>query len=575
MGIIFWQWLNRICHLLNIVFKHYEYLLPLQQKLNSMKKITTLLCIQWLLIGSSHSQNIGIGNTNPAARLDINGDIAIRSTDIIISTTYNYALDVNTARQACYKLKNSAVPVGNFILAGIASGADGRMITLMNRTGAGMEIYNDEAAATAANRILTGTGSNLAVYNNGTVTLQYDASQSRWVITGMHNNSLNYFGGGGGTSSWDIAGNNISNNNTGNVGVGTASPSFKLDVNGNERITGTALTAPGLFGSLTSGGSLRIENTSNNFFLKTDGSKIQAEKSNTLTSGTTASTLSINPHGGNVGIGIDGDIPYKLSIYQPVIESNSNTSVLQLRGQNPLVNFVDQFNTSRGYIKGVTNNSQTQYPGVGIAIGASDLNDGAGNFGDIYLLGKGYQPTITIKGTNNNVGINYTTPLAQLFVRKTSNTDSPEGSFACFGTTYGSYFHYGSAEDTYIRGGKDGSKVIINDGALGNVGIGTSNPTEKLSVNGHIRAKEIVVETGWADYVFEKAYKLKPLSEVEIFIQQNNHLPNIPSAAEIQINGLKVGEVQTKMMEKIEEMTLYIIELNKEIELLKLNDAKK
>lgn len=469
-----------------------------------MKK-TILFCLQWLLAYSIHCQNIGIGNTNPAARLDINGDIAIRSSDVIISATYNYALDVNTARQGCYKLKSSTVPVGNFIIAGIASGADGRVISLINRTGASMEIYNEEAAATAANRILTGTGSNLAVYNNGTVTLQYDASQSRWVITSMHNNSLNYFGGsGGGTSYWNLTGTDITNTNTGNVGIGTNTPFYKLDVNGGQRISGAALTTPGFNGSLTSGGSLRIENTSNNFFLKTDGSKIQAEKSNQQSTGTTASTLSINPHGGNVGIGIDGDIPYKLSIYQPTIESNSNTSVLQLRGQNPVVNFTDQFNTSRGYIKGVTNNSQTQYPGVGIAIGASDLQDGAGNFGDIYLIGKSYVPALTIKGTNNNVG------------------------------------------------------------------IGTTSPNEKLSVNGNIRSKEVVVElANWPDYVFEKSYELKPLAEVEDFIKVNNHLPNIPSANEIEINGLKVGDVQKRMMEKIEELTLYVIELKKEIELLK------
>ncbi len=102
----------------------------------------------------------------------------------------------------------------------------------------------------------------------------------------------------------------------------------------------------------------------------------------------------------------------------------------------------------------------------------------------------------------------------------------------------------------------------------GNVGIGTTNPTYKLSVNGNIRSKEVVVETGWADYVFDKRYKLPLLSEVEKYINTNNHLPDIPSAIEIQTNGLKLGELQTKMMQKIEELTLYIIEQNKRIELL-------
>jgi hypothetical protein len=86
-----------------------------------------------------------------------------------------------------------------------------------------------------------------------------------------------------------------------------------------------------------------------------------------------------------------------------------------------------------------------------------------------------------------------------------------------------------------------------------------------LAVNGKIRSTELVVESGWADYVFENDYKLMKLEEVEAFIEKNKHLPNIPSAKEINENGLQVGEVQKRMMEKIEELTLYVIEQNKQI----------
>jgi len=121
-----------------------------------------------------------------------------------------------------------------------------------------------------------------------------------------------------------------------------------------------------------------------------------------------------------------------------------------------------------------------------------------------------------------------------------------------------------------IYGNISGWGLVMNVNT-GNVGIGTLNPTSKLSVNGDIRTKEVVVETGWADYVFDKKYKLIPLSDVEKFIQQNRHLPGIPSAGEIQKNGLSVGEMQTKMMQKIEELTLYIIELEKQVTELKEN----
>jgi hypothetical protein len=103
----------------------------------------------------------------------------------------------------------------------------------------------------------------------------------------------------------------------------------------------------------------------------------------------------------------------------------------------------------------------------------------------------------------------------------------------------------------------------------GNVGIGTTNPTNKLSVNGTIQSKEVIVETGWADYVFGKEYRLLPLEELKQFIDKHKHLPNIPSAKEIEKNGLYVGEIQKRMMEKIEELVLYIIGLKEETEELK------
>jgi hypothetical protein len=117
-------------------------------------------------------------------------------------------------------------------------------------------------------------------------------------------------------------------------------------------------------------------------------------------------------------------------------------------------------------------------------------------------------------------------------------------------------------------GAVSGWSLVMNTDN-GNVGIGTFNPAYKLSVNGTIQAKEVRVETGWADYVFETGYKLQSLDEVESYINKHKHLPGMASAEEIQKNGLAVGEVQTKMMEKIEELTLYVIDLQKQIAQLK------
>lgn len=101
----------------------------------------------------------------------------------------------------------------------------------------------------------------------------------------------------------------------------------------------------------------------------------------------------------------------------------------------------------------------------------------------------------------------------------------------------------------------------------GNVGIGITN-TEgyKLAVNGIIRAKEIKVESDWADFVFKKDHKLPTLKEVETHIIENGTLPGIPSELEIKANGVNLAETNALLLQKIEELTLYIIQQEKRME---------
>jgi hypothetical protein len=126
------------------------------------------------------------------------------------------------------------------------------------------------------------------------------------------------------------------------------------------------------------------------------------------------------------------------------------------------------------------------------------------------------------------------------------------------------YFHTGINQTTIIR-------------ADGNVGIGTSlanNPNGyKLGVKGRIGAHEVQVEntsSAWADYVFEPTYKLMPILEVESFINTNKHLPEVPSALEVNENGgHNLGEMDVLLLKKVEELTLYLIDQGKQIENLK------
>ena len=101
----------------------------------------------------------------------------------------------------------------------------------------------------------------------------------------------------------------------------------------------------------------------------------------------------------------------------------------------------------------------------------------------------------------------------------------------------------------------------------GNIGIGTTSPTEKLAVNGTILAKRVkVTVTGWPDYVFDSAYQLPSLQSVEQYVQQNKHLPDVPAAAVVEKNGADLGSNQAILLKKVEELTLYIIEQNKKLE---------
>ncbi|MCV9928328.1 hypothetical protein OIU83_11715 [Flavobacterium sp. LS1R49] len=120
---------------------------------------------------------------------------------------------------------------------------------------------------------------------------------------------------------------------------------------------------------------------------------------------------------------------------------------------------------------------------------------------------------------------------------------------------------------------RESSKIEGNILTDSNIGIGTSNFTDgadiyRLSVKGKIRAEEVKVYSTWADYVFNEDYKLPNLKEVEKYIAVNGHLPNVPSAKDITEKGLELGEMVKIQQEKIEELTLYLIQQNKENEQL-------
>ncbi len=115
--------------------------------------------------------------------------------------------------------------------------------------------------------------------------------------------------------------------------------------------------------------------------------------------------------------------------------------------------------------------------------------------------------------------------------------------------------------------------TMLANGSLG-IGTTTTGP-HKLAVEGSIGAREIKVQaSGWSDFVFEDHYYLPTLKEVEQHIQEKGHLQDIPSAKEVKENGIYLGEMDSKLLQKIEELTLYTIEQEKRIKNLEESNQK-
>jgi len=479
------------------------------------------------------SQNVGINTTTPEASLDVNGDVIFKTSDLTVADGINIALDINTARFSYYRLAGATA---DFTVAGITAGNDGRLLTLFNRTGFIMQINNEDAGAALSDMIVTGTNADITLPNKGIINLQYDATEQKWIVKSSSKGSI---AAGGGF--WDASGSDIFNNNVGNVGIGINTPLAPLHIKNDLE-------------------ALRVEG-SDSYISFHDNTGV---RKGFLQSG-----------GNNLYLGTP---------------STNTAGILQMYVKNvPLVTMLPSGSIGFGTTTPVQKYSfqqsgigLTQEGGAGGAqVGFYATTGGAyvqthNNF-DLYFSTNNGSAQMTLQKTTGNVGIGVGSSIPAYKLDVDDRMRIRSGSVA---NTAGVWFNNPNntsvlsfmgvydPNTTGIYGIGCGWGFVMNT-ANGNVGIGTQNLVSKLNVNGSIRSKEVVVETGWADYVFDKKYELKPLAEVEKFIEKNNHLPGIPSAAEIEKNGLQLGDTQRKMMEKIEELTLYMIALEKEIKLLK------
>jgi hypothetical protein len=218
--------------------------------------------------------------------------------------------------------------------------------------------------------------------------------------------------------------------------------------------------------------------------------------------------------------------------------------------------------------------------------------------GQGFAIGtNGGQSSFEVLGSDNtaffrgNVGIGTTAPVAKLEVVGPATGSGAairaSGGGDVLMNSGGSLFfdgNYSYASGNYIRPLASNTQAFFTSGserlritATGNVGIGTTSPNQMLTVNGTIYGKEVKVDLSvpGPDYVFEENYKLPSLEEIKTYIDQHKHLPEVPSAKEMEANGINVGEMNMILLKKVEELTLLMIELkNENTELKKENEKQ-
>ena len=210
--------------------------------------------------------------------------------------------------------------------------------------------------------------------------------------------------------------------------------------------------------------------------------------------------------------------------------------------------------------------------------------------------------------SSGNIGIGLLNPTAKLDVLSEIKVTSSSDISRTYRITSGSRQEIFATNDLLTFSGQNNGIILNNNnnnpgsffvknsslnnlnlftinGINGKTGVGTTSfPTTigganisayRLFVRGGILTEEVRVRTGWADYVFADNYQLKSISEVETFIKENKHMPNVPSAAQVEEEGISLGEMAKIQQEKIEELMLYIIQQEKRIKALEVKLIEK
>jgi hypothetical protein len=423
--------------------------------------------------------------------------------------------------------------------------------------------------------------------------------------------------GGSGSNYWTASGNNIYNSNTGNVGIGIAAPAAKLHLAGLMKIDGGQIdiddniakvrliyngSPKGYFQLGGSSGNIEIgtnvtSNATGKLYLETQGfprftilpegnvgigtinpqEKLQVV-GNIQGSGRIDATGVMETSGGLSAIQGAGLYVTGTSLMEGNITASSNITSYGTGSFNGNINSNTSMTiTDAAAILSLKSNSSTekgfvQLSGDDVRVGTYSSN----TLGKFQVRTAGAD-NLTV-ASNGNVGIGTETPVSKLHVAGRSLFKGVGEVLAIDGTSNPNIgFYTNGVFKSFISQSSSELFIGVNNANLhldaGQIAIGAVIPAAsgyKLTVTGKVICEELKVQLqgAWPDYVFQNKYNLMPMPELRNFINTNNHLPNIPAAAAIEKSGMEVGEMQRKMMEKIEELTLYILQLEEKVNAL-------
>lgn len=588
-------------------------------------KVTTINVLEDAFIGRHLfvSGNVGIGINNPSERLHIDGNLRVSNGIFSDQLTVSQF----TATEG---IVNNSLNVGQrFIVDGVTGLGVSSPVERLEVSGnikATQGLYSD--------LISTGEGSfsrNVQVNQNFIVSgnagfgvsspsERLDISGNAKISQGLFSNSV--------TSGDGLFSRNLRSNQNiiadGSIGIGTDTPSEKLDVIGSIKSSADLLAVnvradKGYFNTLESDGNLTI-NGNVGIGVTSPVEKLEVAGNIKATqglfsdhvntgSGTFSRSVNITENllvNGNTGLGVtapteklevSGNIKSTADVlalnvradkgYFTSLESNGNLNIngnvgIGVPSPTEKLEVAGNIKATQGLFANSASIAQdlsvgrnvaiNGNVGIGTAPGADKLTvDGSAYFnGMLTTENLTVKQKLDLKGTFSvagTLGVGIATPEATLHVNGDGKFD---GDLRANKIIVNAIEIAGATQNP--DGGTSlslGDNLFVN----GSVGIGTTKVDGfRLSVDGKIRAGDdikVYSSAEWSDFVFEEGYKLLTLKQVEDYIKKNGHLPSIPSATEVAKEGVNLVEMDAKLLQKIEELTLYMIEMKKENELLK------